>query len=264
MLGRRAFARDGEDVTENELRKILDYEHSQSFSGWDFSYLSGRVEYSSLPWSYAEQLKKYFTSAHTCLDMGTGGGEFIDSFKDLPAQMYATEGYNPNIEIAQKRLAKRNIIVKRIDNDESIPFDANFFDLVINKHESYSVSEIARILKSEGVFITQQVGGMNNIDLNAKLGAPPPDYYDWNMFKAITDLRNNGFKTLDYNEAIGYQRFYDTGSLVYYLKCIPWQIPDFSVDKYLAKLMLIDEHIAKHNFVDFINHRFYIIVNKLS
>jgi SAM-dependent methyltransferase len=249
-------------MTDNELRESLEHELAQNFSGWDFSYLEGRVEYSPLPWSYTEILKKYFSNAHTCLDMGTGGGEYIDSFKYLPAQMYATEGYAPNIEIARNRLGKRNIIVKELKDDDSIPFESDFFDLVINKHESYSVSELARILKPEGYFITQQVGGMNNIDLNAKLGAAPPSYYDWTLLKTINDLRNKGFKVLEYNENIGYQRFYDTGSIAYYLKCIPWQIPDFSIDKYFGKLKIIDEYIEKHKHIDFIDHRFYVIGKK--
>lgn len=249
-------------MTENELKKSLDFELSQSFTGWDFSYLDGRVEYSSLPWSYTEILKRHFPNACTCLDMGTGGGEFLDSFKNLPIRTYATEGYAPNIELAKNRLAKRNIVVKEIKDDNNIPFESAYFDLVINKHESYSVSEVARILKPEGCFVTQQVGGMNNIDLNAKLGAPSPSYFDWNLFKAMEDLQNIGLKILDYQENIGYQRFYDTGSIAYYLKCIPWQIPDFSVDKYLMKLKIINDYIEKHGYIDFIDHRFYVIVKK--
>ncbi|WP_365845908.1 hypothetical protein [Clostridium sp.] len=39
------------------------------------------------------------------------------------------------------------------------PFEDNTFDIVINRHESYCVSEVKRILKTDGIFIAQQVGG---------------------------------------------------------------------------------------------------------
>ncbi|GAB1370652.1 class I SAM-dependent methyltransferase [Candidatus Kapaibacterium sp.] len=246
-------------MINSKLREKLESELSQEFSGWDFSYLKNRVEYSSLPWNYKEIIKRFFKNANTCLDMGTGGGEFLDSIKDLPPQTYATEGYKPNIELACNRLNKRNIVVKEVNNDEKLPFESDFFDLVINRHESYSVSEVLRILKPRSIFITQQVGGMNNIDLNARLGAPEPNYYNWNLFKAIDDLKNNGFEIIEYDENIGYQRFYDTGSIAYYLKCIPWQICDFTINKYFSRLKLIDEYIEKHQHIDFIAHRFYII-----
>ncbi|WP_024467533.1 methyltransferase domain-containing protein [Treponema pedis] len=82
--------------------------------------------------------------------MGTGEGEFIDSFEKLLPQMYATEGYAPNIEIAKNRLSKRGVTVKVIADDNKLPFKENTFDLMVNKHESYSVLELSRIMKPNG------------------------------------------------------------------------------------------------------------------
>jgi hypothetical protein len=42
------------------------------------------MEEKPLPWNYRMILENYFKKAEVVLDMGTGGGEFLDSFKDLP------------------------------------------------------------------------------------------------------------------------------------------------------------------------------------
>lgn len=54
------------------------------------------------------------------------------------------------------------------------------------------------------------------------------------------------------------QRFYDIGAVIYYLKAIPWQIPDFSVEKYKHPLQQMHEHIQCKGYIDFIQHRFLI------
>ncbi len=245
-----------------ELKKYLQGEFEQKFTGWDFSHLNGKMEDSPLPWNYALILEDYFKASSHCLDMGTGGGEFLDSFKDLPSAMFATEGYGPNVDIAKTRLQKRGIEVRRIGEDNILPFEDGFFDLIVNRHEEYVASELHRALKPDGYFVTQQVGGMNDIDLNSALGAPVPEFYDWCLFKTLGELRNAGFEILDCAESMGYTRFYDIGSIVYYLKCIPWQIGDFSVELYFDKLWLLGEYMKKYRHKDFVNHRFLVIAQK--
>jgi hypothetical protein len=77
------------------------------------------------------------------------------------------------------------------------------------------------------------------------------------------ELEKNGFLIEERKEIIGTTRFYDIGSIVYYLKCIPWQIEDFTVKKYIDKLEIIDRNIKKDGYKDFINHRFYLIAKKI-
>ncbi|MCK4667145.1 methyltransferase domain-containing protein [Candidatus Dependentiae bacterium] len=243
---------------------LLQNEYSASFEGWDFSYLtkSGRMEESPLPWHYKQMINQYIPKSKVLLDMGTGGGEFLSSLDNLPLKVFATEGYESNIEIARNCLAPKGIEVKPIAEDNLLPFQDNFFDLIINRHEAYSVFELNRVLKPNGIFITQQVGGMNDIDINSMLGAPLPKYFDWCLLKTIEDLIENGLTVTASDEYIGKTRFYDIGAIVYYLKCIPWQIEDFSIKKYFSRLKLLSDHIYKKGFIDFIYHRFYIIASK--
>ena len=63
-----------------------------------------------------------------------------------------------------------------------------------------------------------------------------------------------------YNNQV--ERFYDIGAIVYQLKAIPWQIPDFSVERYFEQLKSIHEKIRQDGYVDVFEHRFFIIAEK--
>lgn len=44
--------------------------------------------------------------------------------------------------------------------------------------------------------------------------------------------------------------FFDAGAIVYYLKAIPWQVPDFSVEKYFDKVAEIHNRIEEQSYID--------------
>jgi len=244
------------------LYEYLTKEYNAHFSGWDFSYVKGRIVEDKLPWSYKTIVENNLVGKNTLLEMDTGGGEFLCSLSNLPKNVYATEGYEPNVAIAEKRLMENNIILKPIKNDNEIPFGNEFFDIIINRHGSFDIQELKRTLKKDGLFITQQVGGLNCIDMNMALGAKISDYVEWCLVKNIEMFEDAGMEIIEYGEHIGKTRFNDIGAVVYYLKCIPWQVKDFSVAKYYKKLEIINEMIEKNGFIDFILHRFYFIVKK--
>ncbi len=248
-------------MEQDELFSKLITEYSEHFEGWDFSYLlkSGRMQESVLPWNYRSVVEASFSDSSVILDMGTGGGEFLSTLKNLSKETYATEGYEQNVTIAQQHLRDSNIEVRYISSDTKIPYDSNFFTVIINRHESFDAREVKRILKPQGKFITQQVGGINDLNLNFSLGSPPSEFLPWNLTLAKENLIRHGFKILIQNECFGYTRFFDIGAIVYYLKCIPWQIPDFSVEQYLDKLQSIHDYIESNGYFDLINHRFFLI-----
>ena len=251
-------------LSNNELFDYLICEANEKFEGWDFSYLesTGRMQEFPLSWNYRNKVNTRIFGASSLLDMGTGGGEFLSSLSPLPKHTCATEGYEPNIAIAKKRLEPLGVKVYRVDDDESLPFNDETFDLIINRHESYSAQEVKRILKKQGTFITQQVGGLNDKEINELLGAPKSQYYNWNLDTAVNDLNEVGLKISEQKEDIVKTRFYDIGAIVFYLKAVPWQIPDFTVEKYFERLKGIDNVIQKEGYIDFTCHRFFIIANK--
>ncbi|MBM7644530.1 hypothetical protein JOD45_000723 [Scopulibacillus daqui] len=48
------------------------------------------------------------------------------------------------------------------------------------------------------------------------------------------------------------------GALVYYLKAVSWQVPDFHIKKYLPKLYRIHQLIQSNGYFDVKQHRFIV------
>jgi len=129
--------------------------------------------------------------------------------------------------------------------------------LVINQHESYEPSEIVRITKPAGIFLTQQVGGTNSMEINEAFGVDINSAFgDWNLTTALAELDMQHFEVISSNEEYPVQRFYDVGALVYYLKAVPWQVPNFTTQMYEQELYAIHEKIQADGYFDVIEHRF--------
>ncbi|PKR84166.1 class I SAM-dependent methyltransferase [Heyndrickxia camelliae] len=252
-------------MNEKDLFDLFVTEAEKPFSGWDFSYVSdtGRMASEPMHWNYTSEILASIRKADSLLDMGTGGGEYLSKLQPFPRSTFATEAYEPNVPIARNRLEPLGVKVVEVNDDNHLPFDNDQFDLIINRHESYSVSELYRILKPGHQFITQQVGGKDHIDLNAALDANEDNGYSyWNLNYAVQELERAGFNITKKMEQFPYTRFYDIGALIYYLKAIPWQISDFTVPNYFDKLVQIHQHIQDKGFIEFKEHRFFIIARK--
>ena len=138
-----------------------------------------------------------------------------------------------------------------------------YFDIIINRHGSFDIKELKRTLKKDGVFITQQVGGLNGVDMNTALETKTMDYIEWCLIQNIISFKKEGMEVIDFDDFVGKMRFKDIGAFVFYLKCIPWQIKDFSIEKYFERLKIIDYIIQEKGYIEFIMHRFYVIVKKM-
>lgn len=252
-----------ENEDDQQLYNSLIGAWNKHFSGWDFSFIEKRVVLDPLSWDYQTIVESHLQKTRILLDMGTGGGELLSELNPLPEVTYATEAYPPNYLIALKRLEPLGVKLFKIEEDGKLPFKDNNFDLIINRHEFYLPTEVFRVLNQEGFFITQQVGGDNDNDINRFLGAEvDPQYDHWMVNDAATNLENVGFKILTQKEEFPIEHFYDVEALVYFLKAIPWQVKNFSVDRYFEKLKDISEIIKKQGSFDVANHRFLIVAQK--
>ncbi len=221
---------------------------------------------SFLAWSYGSIVQQRLPKIDSLLDLGTGGGELLSLFSPLPKLTCATEAYAPNFQIARKRLEPLEVKVYHIKDDDHLPFSDATFDLVIDRHESYSEEEVRRIMKPRGEFITQQVGEKNEQDLLRILGLKKSRVI-WDLKHAASRLKRKGFKIIEAREDFPSMRFYDTGALVYYLKAVSHpglsNIPDFSVEGYFQALRRINELIREAGYLELANHRCLIIARKV-
>ena len=251
-------------MNKKTFNQLVNEALEQSFSGWDFSFLEGRLEEENIPWDYLEIVHKMVKDAKNLLDMGTGGGEKLASLSPLPPNSYATEAYLPNVPVAAERLNPLGVPVLAVEDEENrLPFKDNTFELVINRHESYNPSELNRIIKPGGRFITQQVGGKDNIQLNEFLqDQVQAEYGHWNLAYAIKALEEQGFTILQKMEYFPKFIFKDIGAVVYYLKVIKWQISGFDVNLYKDKLKNMHDYILKNNGFECRSHRFLIEARK--
>ncbi len=233
------------------------------FAGWDFHWLEGRMLQEDPPWDYAHLVKSHFPGIHSLLDMGTGGGELLSSLTPLPPDTHATEAYPPNQPIARQRLAPLGVTVHDIIEDETLPFEDSRFDLVINRHESFDPAELHRVLKPRGTFITQQVGGLDNLELNQVLEDQLTfPYITWGLAEALTGLYEADFTVSRTEKAALKSTFFDIGAVVYYLKAIPWQVVGFDPLTHRDGLVRIHNIIERQGSFAATAHRFLVVAQK--
>ncbi len=254
--------RKWDEMNTTELIQRWQADAEKLFSGWDFSYIQDRYEEENPTWDFVSIARSLAEKTRWVLDMGTGGGEMLSALApQLPKNTFATEGYPPNIPIAQAKLARHGISVIPYDSDTDahMPFRDASFDLILNRHEAFDASEVFRILKPRGYFLTQQVDGYDLADLKAHFDKTPE--YPHIVLEPIRNgLENAGFQIERAETWQGAARFHDVGALVYFLHAVPWDAPeDFTVERYQKQLLELE---ALPKPLSFTCKRFVIVAYK--
>jgi len=218
------------------LDDLLDEAERRPLVGWDISY-DGRIAFAP-PWDFDALADARVRSSPDLLDMGTGGGEWLSRRPFRRGRTVATEGWTPNVAVAQARLAPLGVGVVAVqgapDNADqagaarlpSLPFADAAFQLVTNRHESFVAAEVARVLAAGGCFLTQQIGGDFDAPLRKLLGlAPRPARAAWNLAEAQRQVRAAGLRVVASGEGEARISFADVGALAWYLANLPWVLP---------------------------------------
>ena len=129
---------------------------------------------------------------------------------------------------------------------------------MIDRHEAYLSAEVFRILRPGGKFLTQQCGGTNFLELNNLLGVPRPSYEPWCLEAAKAQLQSAGFEQVSGRERVHTTLFRDVGAVVYYLRTVPWQVPEFTVSKHLESLREIHLQIETSGQLKIRAHHFLV------
>ena len=250
----------------NKLKKEWEAEEKIAhIHGWDFSHIHGRYEEEDdLPWDYRQVIDESRVDSMKLLDFDTGGGEFLLSIGHPFINTAATEGYPPNIELCKKELLPLGIDFKECDDASKIPFADSSFDMILNRHGDFDPSENFRLLRPNGLFITEQVGSENDRDL-VKMVLPdvPTPFPELKLSIQKRKFEEAGFEIVRAEEAFKPIRFYDVSAFVWFAHIIEWEFPGFSVDKCFDKLLEMQKEIDKRGFVEGTIHRYLIVAKKV-
>jgi SAM-dependent methyltransferase len=175
----------------------------------------------------------------------------------------ATEGFKPNVELCREKLIPLGINFKECSKPSKVPYNDKTFDMIINRHGGFDAAEIHRLLKKEGLFITQQVGENNDRDLiEMVLPQTEKSFSNLNLKDQVKVFKESGFKIIRAEEAYRKVQFYDTRAFVWFAHIIEWEFPGFSVDKCFCELLKLQKIIEKTGKIEGTIHRYLIVAKK--
>ena len=232
--------------------------------GWDFSHIDGRYkDGEDVPWNYDAIVRSYLKKETKLLDYDTGGGEYLLTLGHPYENTSATEGYPPNVELCREKLIPLGIDLRECDNPSKIPFPDESFDLIINRHGDFDPVEIRRLLRPDGIFVTQQVGGENDRELVKRvLPDVPKPFPHLNLKEQRAAFEQAGFEILRSEESFQPIVFYDMGAFVWFAHIIEWEFPDFSVDRCFEQLINMQREMDEQGKIEGLAHRYLIVARK--
>lgn len=252
-------------MNEAELKFIWKEEEKIAhIHGWDFSHIHGRYEEENdLPWDYEKIVRQYLRNDSNILDYDTGGGEFLLSLNHPFDKTSATEGFKPNVQLCQEKLLPLGIDFKECSNPSKIPYNNETFDMIINRHGDFNAKELYRLLKKDGIFVTEQVGGDNERDLvEMVLPGTERPFPHLNLKEQKRVFEDAGFHIIRAEEAYRPIKFYDVGAFVWFAHILEWEFPNFSVDKCFQRLLKMQKMIDEKGKIEGTIHRYLIVAKK--
>ena len=252
-------------MTNEQLKKewLKSQERQKSFEGWDFSSIYEDFWQEELSWSYEKIVNQYLTKDMFLLDMGTGGGELLESFQHPESLTSVTEGWETNYHLLLNKWSESEITIKFVKEDDQLDYLDNSFDIVLNSHESFDLNEVKRVLKPGGIFISQQVGDLNGVNLASRL-IPNFSKKDFSLHLSSVkkELMLLGFEVLAEFEEYPAQKFFSMDALIYYVRTISWEFPDFEVNTHFDELLFLLEELKRQGFIYNQEHRFLFVAKK--
>ena len=221
-------------------------------------------EEQKLPWSYRNKVLGFLKPETQLMYMGTGDVNFLLSLRHPYNLTSVLEESEKGFSKSAERLTRLGMEVQSSQDSAKLPFKSEAFDLIINYHRAYNLSEIYRVLKPNGFFITQQTGGKDCTSLYEKLrllcSSASPDF---NLENQLPKFVESGFRIMYSNQSYPKIRFYDVPE-VFSAGCDDIKIPAdicFSKDECLK---LLQEKIDNNGFFETEKHRFIVIAKKMK
>jgi SAM-dependent methyltransferase len=230
---------------ESTFEVLVAEAESAPIMGWDFSWLSGRATEERPSWRYSQLLAECYPRSQRVLDLQSGGGEVLASLPHMPPLLVATEGYRPNLPRTAARLCPKGaFVVGTDDRHEVLPFCGATFDLVTSRHPITTWwSEIERVLRPGGSYLSQQVGPDNARELSEFIMGPWPEGSTRDPRTAQRKAIEAGLVVTDLRQERLRMVFYDVGAVIYFLRLVIWIVPGFSVPRHRDRLLSLHRQI---------------------
>ena len=192
--------------------------------GWDWS--GSRTRVGDLGWDYVDVVREHREGRGRALDVGTGGGEVFSKI-ERPSDV-ALDISLDRLAVARERLSSSLLAA---DHD-ALPFPAETFDVVTDRHVGVPPREVMRVLRPAGVYVAQHPGdhicqsifdafgwGSNGEfwrRVYAEEGRP-----FWNIAACAQAYADAGWTIVRRDEAYVEQEFLDDESLAFWLLNAP-------------------------------------------
>jgi SAM-dependent methyltransferase len=249
--------------TLDELKQIV--EANGRLEGWDFARL--RVGRDPVPWEYVEVVRKYLKPTDRVLDIGTGGGEIFFSLAACFGKGVGIDQDPEMVATARKNLAARsidNISVLQMEASE-LQFDADEFEVVLLRHLRVYVSEIVRVLRPGGYFITQTVGQRSSLNFLNAFGWTPASFGPgwWQPVSELADqFRSHGCRVIAQGEYDVPTWFQDVASFMFWCMAVPWP-EEIELDRHWQIINWILETCQTERGIETNEQRGLLIVQKV-
>lgn len=150
--------------------KVFNYKDTAKQIGWNFSKIKPYVEYKS-DYNYYKKVVENITPNTTMLDIGCGSGEKSTRYFSLAKKIVMLDIENVMLKKAKANAKKyygdnnKKFTFVLGDGDGKLNFKDESFDLVVSRHCGANMSEVYRVLKKGGVFISEDIDDLDCIEL---------------------------------------------------------------------------------------------------
>ncbi|MGH9045423.1 MAG: methyltransferase domain-containing protein, partial [Acidimicrobiales bacterium] len=221
-----------------ELEALLREAELAPIEGWNFGWLDGRAVEERPSWRYFDRVAERSVEVASLLEVQAGVGSMIGMLPRVPQLSVATEGFAPSLVVAGPRLRARGVFLVPVSQtNPGLPFHDQSFELVISRHPIQPWwTEIARVLKPGGSYLAQHVGPHSLRSLSEFFLGPLPEdsKRDPILEREAAQKAGLSVDTLAMEQLR--TAFFDLGAVVYFLRLVPWIVPDFSVTRFYDEL----------------------------
>lgn len=237
----------GQHVVMEAFERVVADAARAPADGWDFGWLDGRAMEARPSWHFFDRVAERAPDVATMLEVQAGTGSMVGRLPSLPRLAVATEGFAPSVAIAAPLLRDRGVhLVVTSQTVTALPFRDAAFELVVSRHPiDVWWSEIARVLRPGGTYFAQHVGPSSLRGLSEFFMGPLPGTERRSVEVERAAAERAGLVVKEMRLERTRVEFYDVGAVVYFLRVVPWIVPDFTVTGHRDALRRLHDVIAR-------------------